>query len=49
MNKTPQKGKLFISEVVDNLDEISNVDIVFCPPFTGLYNLDISSNLFLNS
>ena len=49
MNKTPQNGKLFISEVIAYLDEITNVDIVFCPPFTGLNNLDISSPFFLGA
>ena len=49
MNKTPQNGKLFISEVLAYLDEITNVDIVFCPPFTGLYNLDISSPFYLGA
>ena len=49
MNKTPQNGKLFISEVLANLDEITNVDIVFCPPFTGLYNLDISPPFYLGA
>ena len=29
MNKTPQNGKLFISEVLSNLNEIINVDIIF--------------------
>ena len=36
MNKTPHNGKLFISEVLAYLDDINNVDIIFCPPFTGL-------------
>ena len=49
MNKTPQNGKLFISEVLSNLNEIINVDIIFCPPFTGLYNLDISPPYYLGA
>ena len=49
MNKTPQSGKLFISEVLNNLNEITNVDVVFCPPFTGLNNLDISPPFYLGA
>ena len=49
MNKTPHNGKLFISEVVQYLDEINNVDIIFCPPFTGLNNLDISPPYYLGA
>ena len=49
MNKTPQNGKLFISEVFAHLDEIDNIDIIFCPPFTGLYNLDISPPFYLGA
>ena len=49
MNKTPKNGKQFISEVLANIDEIINVDIIFCPPFTGLYNLDISSPFYLGA
>ena len=49
MNKTPHNGKLFISEVLAYLDDINNVDIIFCPPFTGLYNLDISPPFYLGA
>mgnify|MGYP001397922204 CR=1 FL=1 len=49
MNKTPKEGKLFISEVLANIDDIINVDIIFCPPFTGLHNLDISPPFFLGA
>ena len=49
MNKTPKNGKLFISEVLANLDKITNVDIVFCPPFTNLNYLDISPPFYLGA
>ena len=49
MNKTPKNGKQFISEVMANVDEIINVDIIFFPPFTGLYNLDVSSPFYLGA
>ncbi len=49
MNKTPKNGKLFISEVLANVDDVINVDIIFCPPFTGLCNLDISPPFYLGA
>ena len=49
MNKTPKDGKLFILEVLAKIDETINVDIIFCPPFTGLYNLDISPPFYLGA
>jgi len=49
MNKTPKDGKLFILEVLAKIDENINVDIIFCPPFTGLYNLDISPPFYLGA
>ena len=49
MNKTPKDGKLFISKVLAKIDETINVDIIFCPPFTGLYNLDISPPFYLGA
>ena len=49
MNKTPKNGKLFISEVLANLDKITNVDIIFCPPFTNLNYLDISPPFYLGA
>ena len=42
MNKTPQEGKSFIDDVANRLPLINNVNIIFCPPFTGLNNIDIS-------
>ncbi len=49
MNKTPHNGRLFVSEIIVNLDEISEVDIIFCPPFTGLYNLEVSAPFHLGA
>ena len=49
MNKTPHSGTLFTLEVIEYLDEINNVDIIFCPPFTGLYNLDVSPPFYLGA
>ena len=47
MNKNPNEGNSFINDVLGNLLEVKNVDIVFCPPFTGLNN--VSSVSFLKS
>ena len=49
MNKTPQNGKLFISEVINYVGHINNVDIIFCPPFTGLCSINISSPFYLGA
>ena len=42
MNKTPQEGRSFIIDVVASLPIINNVNVIFCPPYTGLTNIDIS-------
>ena len=49
MNKTPKNGELFISEVLASVNEISNIDIIFCPPFTGLSNIDIAPPFYLGA
>ena len=49
MNKTPQEGKSFIDDVVGSLPTINNVNIIFCPPFTGLNNIDISTPYYLGA
>ena len=49
MNKTPKNGNLFISEVLAHIDETKNVDIIFFPPFTGLYNLNISPPFYIGA
>ncbi len=49
MNKTPNSGKVFVSELLSNLAKVNNVDIVLCPPFTSLYNLDINPPFYLGA
>ena len=49
MHKTPIEGKSFINSVVDNLSEVENANIVFCPPFTGLSNLNIKPPFYLGA
>src|SRR3954469_12687710 len=36
MNKTPADGAALIAEVVVAVSKVTEVDIVVCPPFTGL-------------
>ena len=45
MNKTPSEGKLFSEKMVKKLGSNSSVDVIVCPPFTGLSSL-ISSTKF---
>jgi len=49
MNKIPSEGKSFISEILLSLGQIKNIDVIFCPPFTGLNNLDISPPFYLGA
>ena len=49
MNKTPREGKTFIIDVVSSLPIINNVNVIFCPPFTSLYNIDISPPYYLGA
>tara|TARA_B100000579_G_C22680864_1_gene780233 strand:+ start:246 stop:992 length:747 start_codon:yes stop_codon:yes gene_type:complete len=49
MHKSPIEGKSFINSVVENLAEIKDVNIIFCPPFTGLNNLNINSPFYLGA
>ena len=49
MHKTPIEGNSFINSVVDNLSEVENANIVFCPPFTGLSNLNIKPPFYLGA
>ena len=36
MNKTPSEGKFFSEKMVEKLGPKSSVDVIVCPPFTGL-------------
>ena len=49
MNKTPKEGSSFINDVLGNLSEVKNVDIVFCPPFTGLNNVNVNPPYYLGA
>ena len=41
MHKTPSDGKSFISETIDMLLNIEHISIIFGPPFTGLFDMDV--------
>ena len=45
MNKTPSEGKIFSEKMVEKLGSKSSVDVIVCPPFTGLSSL-VTSNKF---
>ena len=49
MNKNPNEGNSFINDVLGNLLEVKNVDIVFCPPFTGLNNVNVNPPYYLGA
>ena len=41
MHKTPSDGKIFVSETIDMLLNIEHISIIFGPPFTGLFDMDV--------
>ena len=49
MNKNPSEGKLFIDDVQKNISEINNLFIIFFPPSTGLYNVQLKSPCYLGA
>ena len=49
MNKNPHEGSSFIIDVLGNLSEVENVDVVFCPPFTGLNNVNVNPPYYLGA
>jgi len=46
MNKNPSEGNSFINEVRNLLLDIKNVSVIFAPPFTGLYRIDLKPPFF---
>ncbi len=46
MNKTPSEGLIFVNTLNNLLLDIKNVSVIFAPPFTGLFNMDINPPLF---
>ena len=41
MNKNPEEGFSFVNEVQNLLLEIKHVSIIFAPPFTGLFEMNV--------
>ena len=41
MNKNPEEGFSFVDEVKNLLLEIKHVSIIFAPPFTGLFEINV--------
>ncbi len=46
MNKTPSEGYLFVDRLKNLLLDIKNVSVIFAPPFTGLFDMNIKEPLF---
>ena len=42
MNKHPEEGFLFVSEIQDLLLDINHVSVIFAPPFTGLFEMNVN-------
>jgi triosephosphate isomerase (TIM) len=49
MNKTPSEGKVFSEKMVEKLGSKSSVDVIVCPPFTGLSSLVTSTKFHLGA
>ena len=49
MNKNPNEGSFFINDVLGNLSDVGNVDVIFCPPFTGLNNVTVIPPYYLGA
>ena len=41
MNKTPTEGGSFVDRTVNLLLDIKHVSVIFAPPFTGLFDMDV--------
>ena len=42
MNKTPSEGESFVETIVNLLLDIQHVSVIFAPPFTGLFDMDVN-------
>ena len=41
LNKTPTAGSAFVEKTTNLLLEMKNVSVIFAPPFTGLFDLNV--------
>ena len=42
MYKTPVEGRDFVEDIVKLMLNIDNVEVIFCPPFSALFNIDVA-------
>ena len=49
MNKTPSEGNKFSLSLIENLNSISNTDVIIFPPFTGLTSIVHSKSYYLGA
>ena len=49
MNKLPKEGSSFVEESVNLLLDVERVQVIFCPPFTGLLGMNLEYPFSLGS
>ena len=49
MNKLPKEGNSFVEESVNLLLNVERVQVIFCPPFTGLIGMNLEHPFSLGS
>lgn len=42
MNTTPREGVMLVQELVWQVEDVSGVEVVVCPPFTGIYPVSVA-------
>jgi len=47
MHKTPKDGHSFVEKTTNLLLEINHVSVIFAPPFTGLFDIDVQPPFYL--
>lgn len=47
MHKTPQDGKDFVEKTMNLLLDIQSVSVIFAPPFTGLFDMDVAPPFYM--
>jgi len=47
MHKTPKDGHSFVEKTTNLLLEINHVSVIFAPPFTGLFDIDVNPPFYL--
>ncbi len=46
MNKTPKECRFLSKEIINSLDGVEGLQVIFSPPFTGLNEIKVSSPFF---